>query len=105
MFGYIEEAVSNDKIVLFMKGSKDFPQCGFSSRVVNILQNFNLEFKDYDVLKDSKLRADIKKFSNWNTIPQLYIKGKFIGGCDIVTELFNSGALRRLIDTEFLVSN
>jgi len=90
----IQQTIDNNNVVLFMKGTADFPQCGFSSRVVQILQSSGIEFLDVNVLEDPELRQGIKDFSNWPTIPQLYIKGEFIGGCDIVTELYEQGGLQ-----------
>ncbi len=89
----IKELVDGDSVVLFMKGSKKMPQCGFSSAVVNALSYLEVDFKDVDVLEDGELRDTIKIFSDWPTIPQLYIKGEFVGGCDIVKEMFESGEL------------
>jgi len=80
-----------------MKGTKDFPQCGFSAVVVQILKNLGMDFIDIDVLRDPEIRQGIKDFSDWPTIPQLYIKGQFIGGCDIVKEMFQSGELQELL--------
>ena len=74
----IQEAIDKDKIVLFMKGTRDFPQCGFSGRVIKILEQFGTEYQEYDVLEDSELRDGIKSFSNWPTIPQLYVNGEFV---------------------------
>lgn len=92
----IKKTIDENKVVLFMKGTKDFPQCGFSGKVVQILRSCNVDFKDVNVLADPDLRQGIKDFTNWPTIPQLYIHGEFIGGCDIVTELFESGELQKL---------
>ena len=93
----IEETVSGNKVVLFMKGTKNFPQCGFSARVVQALKNVGEPFTDVNVLADPEVREGIKEFSSWPTIPQLYVGGKFVGGCDIVTELDQSGELSSLI--------
>jgi len=92
----IEEIVLNNAVVLFMKGSKDFPQCGFSAVVVQILSNLDVNFLDINVLENAEIRQGIKEFSDWPTIPQLYVKGEFIGGCDIVKEMFQSGELQEL---------
>jgi len=89
----IQEMIEKNRIVLFMKGSKSFPQCGFSSRVVEILKAEGVPFETVNVLSDPEIRQGIKDFSNWPTIPQLYVDGKFIGGCDIITEMKNSGEL------------
>ncbi len=93
----IQETISANDIVLFMKGTKDFPQCGFSAVVVQILKNLNVNFLDINVLQDPEIRQGIKDFSDWPTIPQLYIKGEFIGGCDIVKEMFQSGELQEIL--------
>ena len=93
----IAKVISQNKIVLFMKGTADFPQCGFSAKVVMILRNVGAEFVDINVLESDELRQNIKIFSNWPTIPQLYIDGKFIGGCDIVSEMVNTGELQKLV--------
>lgn len=93
----IRETVTNNKVVLFMKGSKTFPQCGFSSRSVEILKRCGVEFKDVNVLTDPALRQGIKDYSNWPTIPQVYIDGKFIGGSDILAEMYESGELEKLL--------
>lgn len=91
----IKKTIAENKVVLFMKGTADFPQCGFSSKVVQILKLCNAAFKEVNVLTDPEIRQGIKDYANWPTIPQLYIKGEFIGGCDIVSELFESGELQR----------
>ena len=90
----IKNIVDENNVVLFMKGNPDFPQCGFSARVVQILQLCETEFTSVDVLANMEIREGIKEFSNWPTIPQLYIKGEFIGGSDIVTEMYQSGELQ-----------
>lgn len=90
----IDTIVQNNPVVLFMKGTKDFPQCGFSAAVVHILDNLNVDFLDINVLEDDAIRQGVKKYSDWATIPQLYIKGEFIGGCDIVKELYASNQLQ-----------
>ncbi|MDX1923948.1 MAG: Grx4 family monothiol glutaredoxin [Rickettsiaceae bacterium] len=94
----IDQTIKNNEIVLFMKGTKDFPQCGFSSVVSSILQKLELEFVDINVLSDPELREGIKLYSDWPTIPQLYLKGEFIGGCDIVKELYQSGDLQKILE-------
>ncbi|HEX3666423.1 MAG TPA: Grx4 family monothiol glutaredoxin [Rhizomicrobium sp.] len=86
---------SND-VVLFMKGTPVFPQCGFSAAVVQILTNVGVKFKSFDVLQDPELRQGIKEYSNWPTIPQLYVKGEFVGGCDIIREMFENDELESL---------
>ena len=93
----IEDTVAGNKVVLFMKGTKSFPQCGFSARVVQVLKKVGEPFVDVNVLADPEVREGIKEFSNWPTIPQLYVNGQFVGGCDIVTELDASGELNPLI--------
>lgn len=95
----IDDLVKENDIVLFMKGDKDFPQCGFSARVVQVLDMLDVNFEDVNVLEDMAIREGIKEYSNWPTIPQLYIKGEFIGGCDIVTEAFQSGELKKMLTT------
>ena len=95
---HIQETIDNNSVVLFMKGSKEMPQCGFSNAVVNALSYLKVEFKDIDVLQNEEIRNGIKVFSEWPTIPQLYVKGEFIGGCDIVKEMFDTGELSQLFD-------
>lgn len=87
-------AVDSTDVLLFMKGTPQFPQCGFSSTVVQILQHLGVPFKSVDVLQNEEVRNGIKEFSNWPTIPQLYVKGEFIGGCDILREMFENGELK-----------
>jgi monothiol glutaredoxin len=99
-FDRIKQNISDDDVVLFMKGTPVFPQCGFSSTVVQVLTHMGVQFKGIDVLSDPELREGIKSFSNWPTIPQLYVKGEFVGGCDIIREMFESGEL-----TEHMSSN
>lgn len=94
---YIDEQINDNDVVLFMKGSMYFPQCGFSSVVVSILQKLGVEFKDIDVLSDLNLRQSIKEYSDWPTIPQLYIKGNFVGGCDIIKEMYQNGELKSMM--------
>lgn len=91
--GYVDDA----DVVLFMKGTPVFPQCGFSSVVSQVLQHVGVKFESYNVLEDMELREGIKAFSDWPTIPQLYVKGEFVGGCDIVREMFESGELQQLM--------
>jgi monothiol glutaredoxin len=93
----IEDTIKSSRIVLFMKGSKLFPQCGFSAKVVEILKRSGAEFRDVNVLSDPSIREGIKQFSNWPTIPQLYVDGRFVGGCDIVSELYQSGELATVL--------
>jgi monothiol glutaredoxin len=94
----IRETVATHDVVLYMKGTKEMPQCGFSSRVAGVLNYMGVEFKDINVLADAEIRQGIKDFSDWPTIPQLYVKGEFVGGCDIVTEMTLSGELDKLFD-------
>src|SRR5689334_23959390 len=93
----IQNDVEQNDVMLYMKGTPMFPQCGFSARVVQILSHLNVPFQSANVLEDDGLRDGIKHFSNWPTIPQLYVKGEFVGGCDIVTEMFQSGELQALL--------
>lgn len=93
----IQELVSANDVLLFMKGTPLFPQCGFSSRAIAILDHLGIDYESVDVLQDQAIRQGIKAFSDWPTIPQLYVKGEFIGGCDIVTEMFQSGELKTLL--------
>ena len=86
----IEKAIKTNSVVLFMKGTKSMPQCGFSNKVSGILNYMGIEFKDINVLNDENIREGIKIYSDWPTIPQLYVNGEFIGGCDIITEMFDS---------------
>lgn len=94
----IQEIVDASDVVLFMKGTKDMPQCGFSSRVAGVLNYMGIAYRDVNVLADDAVRQGIKDFSDWPTIPQLYVKGEFVGGCDIVTEMTLSGELDQLLD-------
>ncbi|MBO9449583.1 Grx4 family monothiol glutaredoxin [Tropicibacter sp. R16_0] len=94
----IDETVKANTVVLFMKGTKEMPQCGFSSRVAGVLNYMGVDFSDVNVLADEALRQGIKDYSDWPTIPQLYVKGEFVGGCDIITEMTLSGELDTLFD-------
>ena len=94
----IRETIQKNDVVLYMKGTKTMPQCGFSSRVAGVLNYMGVEFADVNVLADAEVRQGIKDFSDWPTIPQLYVKGEFVGGCDIVTEMALSGELDTLFD-------
>lgn len=94
----IQETNSANDVVLYMKGTKSMPQCGFSSRVAGVLNYMGVEFADVNVLADEELRQGIKDFSDWPTIPQLYVKGEFVGGCDIITEMTMSGELDQLFE-------
>ena len=95
----IRDEISSNDVVLFMKGSPVFPQCGFSAAVVQVLSHLNVPFKGIDVLMDPSVRQAIKEYSNWPTIPQLYVKGEFVGGCDIVREMFQTGELMEMLQT------
>ncbi|MCB1650775.1 MAG: Grx4 family monothiol glutaredoxin [Alphaproteobacteria bacterium] len=103
-FQRIQKEIDNNDIVLFMKGEAAFPQCGFSSLVVQVLSQLGVPFKDINVLEDNELRQGIKDFTNWPTIPQLYVKGEFIGGCDIVREMYESGELQDLLKDKGLLA-
>ena len=94
----IRRTVTDHSVVLFMKGTADQPQCGFSSTVVRILDHLGVAYHDVNVLADQNIREGVKEFSDWPTIPQLYVKGEFVGGCDIVREMFQTGELKTLLD-------
>jgi len=94
----LEEMIHKNKIFLFMKGTPDTPECGFSMKVVNILKSFHIEFGYFNILENEEIRQGIKNYANWPTIPQLYINGKFIGGADITEQLYNSGKLKQLLE-------
>jgi monothiol glutaredoxin len=96
-FDKIESDLSTNDVVLYMKGTKDMPMCGFSGAVVMILSKLSVDFKDINILEDDELRQGIKDYTNWPTIPQLYVKKEFVGGCDIVKEMFLSGELIKLL--------
>ena len=96
-FERIQAEISETPVMLYMKGNAMFPQCGFSARVVQILTHMGVPFKTANVLEDPELRDGIKAFSNWPTIPQLYVKGEFVGGCDIIMEMFQAGELQELM--------
>lgn len=93
----IDDTVKSNDVVLFMKGTKDMPQCGFSQRVAGVLNYMGIEYADVNVLADEEIRQGIKDYSDWPTIPQLYVKGEFVGGCDIITEMTLSGELDTLL--------
>ena len=99
----IENLINSNEVCLFMKGTPDAPQCGFSMAVSNVLKHLKVNFKDINVLEDENLRQGIKDFSDWPTIPQLYVKGKFIGGCDIVKEMFEKGELKKLFENKKII--
>jgi len=96
----IQQGIDENDVMLFMKGSPVFPQCGFSAVVVQILSHLGVKFGSADVLADPELRQGIKEFSNWPTIPQLYVKGEFVGGCDIIREMFETGELSELLTSK-----
>ena len=95
-----KETIKTNDIVLFMKGTKDMPGCGFSAHFVQILNKMNVKYIDVDILHDDNFKENMKKFTNWPTFPQLYIKGEFVGGCDIIKEMFESGELLELFNTK-----
>ena len=99
VFEQIRTAVNENDIVLFMKGSPMFPQCGFSATAVEILNRMQLQFESVDVLQDDNVREGIKQFSDWPTVPQLYVKGEFIGGCDIMREMYEAGELHQYMQS------
>jgi monothiol glutaredoxin len=104
VFERIRRDISENDVVIYMKGSPVFPQCGFSAAVVQVLSELGVKFKGIDVLTDPSLRQGIKDFSQWPTIPQLYIKGEFIGGCDIVREMFASGELEEMLEARGILT-
>ena len=95
---WIGKQVTGNDVVLFMKGTKQMPQCGFSMQVAQILNHLGVDFKDINVLENMSVRDGIKAYSNWPTIPQLYVKGEFVGGCDIIREMFQEGELQQLLE-------
>tara|TARA_X000000368_G_C22863368_1_gene637555 strand:+ start:186 stop:530 length:345 start_codon:yes stop_codon:yes gene_type:complete len=101
----INNEITNNEVVLFMKGTPDFPMCGFSAATVQILNNLSINFKSVNVLDSDEIREGIKTFSNWPTIPQLYVKEEFIGGCDIVKEMYENGELKELFSTKGIEAN
>lgn len=100
----IQEIINDKDVVLFMKGNKDFPQCGFSAMTSHILNSLGVNFFDVDVLQDADIRQGVKEFSDWPTIPQLYVKGEFLGGCDIIKEMHESGELKELLQDKKVIS-
>ena len=96
----LKEVIENNEVILFMKGSPDFPQCGFSGKTAQILQACDVRFASVDVLADNAVREGIKEYSNWPTVPQLYVRGEFVGGCDIVSQLFENGELQGILKPE-----
>ena len=103
VFGRIREAIGKNDVLLFMKGTPVFPQCGFSAAVVGILSRLGVTFRGVDVLQDPALREGVKQFSDWPTVPQLYVQGEFIGGADIVREMAETGELRQLLEDQGLI--
>ncbi|MBM1688508.1 Grx4 family monothiol glutaredoxin [Sulfitobacter geojensis] len=101
----IKSTITENNVVLFMKGTKEMPQCGFSSRVAGVLNYMGIDYSDVNVLADEDIRAGIKDFSDWPTIPQLYVKGEFVGGCDIITEMTLSGELDTLFEENGVAYN
>ncbi|WP_170459240.1 Grx4 family monothiol glutaredoxin [Ruegeria arenilitoris] len=101
----IDETVKSNDVVLYMKGTKEMPQCGFSSRVAGVLNYMGVEYTDVNVLADEEIRQGIKDYSDWPTVPQLYVKGEFVGGCDIITEMTLSGELDTLFDENGVAYN
>ncbi len=99
----IEEYLNNNEVCLFMKGTPDSPQCGFSMAVSNVLKHLKINFKGINVLDDENLREGIKQYSDWPTIPQLYVKKEFIGGCDIVKEMFEKGELKKFFEEKKII--
>tara|TARA_A100001011_G_C14000585_1_gene711200 strand:+ start:345 stop:662 length:318 start_codon:yes stop_codon:yes gene_type:complete len=99
----IKKIINNNDVCLFMKGTPESPQCGFSMAVTNLLKHLNVEFKSINVLENEDMRQGIKDFSDWPTIPQLYVKGEFIGGCDIVKEMFEKGELKELLKSKSII--
>jgi monothiol glutaredoxin len=100
VFDRIEQEIQGQPVVLFMKGTPVFPQCGFSAAVVQVLSHLGVQFKGVDVLADPQIRDGIKAFSDWPTIPQLYVKGEFVGGCDIIREMYETGELTEMLSTK-----
>ena len=96
----IDEEIASEAVVLFMKGTPVFPQCGFSSAVVGVLSHLGVKFRGINVLEDDSIREGIKEYSDWPTIPQLYVKGEFVGGCDIIREMYESGELTEMFQTQ-----
>ena len=99
----IKNLIKDNEVCLFMKGTPDTPQCGFSMAVANVLKHLKVNFKGVNVLEDENLRQGIKDFSDWPTIPQLYVKGEFVGGCDIIKEMFEKGDLKKLFEEKKII--
>ena len=94
----IEKDIKNNKVMLYMKGTPDEPQCGFSAQVISVLKTYDVPFKTFNILDDEDIRRGIKEYSDWPTVPQLYVNGEFIGGCDILTEMHNDGELKEVLE-------
>lgn len=94
----IEKDIKNNKVMLYMKGTPDEPQCGFSAQVISVLKTYDVPFKTFNILDDDDIRQGIKEYSDWPTVPQLYVNGEFIGGCDILTEMHNDGELKEVLE-------
>ncbi len=105
VFERIKQEITDNDVVVFMKGTPVFPQCGFSATVVQVLTHLGVRFKGIDVLQDPGLRQGVKDFTSWPTIPQLYVKGEFVGGCDIIREMFQSGELQQMLDDKGIEAN
>ena len=103
VFKRIENDITDNDVVLYMKGNAVFPQCGFSAAVVQVMDHLGLTYKDIDILADPSLREGIKAYSDWPTIPQLYVKGEFVGGCDIIREMFQAGELQQLLQEKGII--
>jgi monothiol glutaredoxin len=104
IFDRIQKQIDSNDVVLYMKGTAVFPQCGFSAAVVQILSQMGIHFHDINVLEDNDIREGIKQFTDWPTIPQLYVKGEFVGGCDIIREMFETGELQELFEKQGLMA-
>jgi monothiol glutaredoxin len=105
VFDRIRDDIGSNDVVLYMKGTPVFPQCGFSAAVVQVLSHLGVKFKGIDILQDPSLRQGVKEFTNWPTIPQLYVKGEFVGGCDIIREMYESGELQQLLKDKGVASS
>jgi len=104
IFDRIRKQIESDDVVLYMKGTAVFPQCGFSAAVVQVLSQLGVAFQDVNVLEDSEIREGIKQFASWPTIPQLYVKGEFVGGCDIIREMYEAGELQEMLQEKGLLA-
>jgi monothiol glutaredoxin len=104
VFKEIEDTLKNNDVVLYMKGNKKFPMCGFSAAVVSVLGNLGIDFTDINVLENAEIRDGIKEYNNWPTIPQLFVKGEFVGGCDIVKQMYQEGELQEFLKEKGLLN-